>query len=78
MNIKPIGSNQTELQFDSYNKAVLFSYETPVACILDGAAYKTEKHWSKTTSKHINSWLKYYDQVEVKPQSFFNSLVGGV
>lgn len=83
MKLQPIGSNQTVLRFE--DKAVLFSYETPVACIMYNdelswsaphKAYKTEKQWSRTTSKHINSWLKYYDDVEVKPQSFFDELLG--
>ncbi len=80
MKIKPIGANQTEFQYEypGYEKTMLFSYETPVACILDGTAFKTDKYWSKTTTKHINQWLKQYDHVEVRPQDFFNGLVGGV
>lgn len=84
MKLEVIGSNQTVLRFD--DKAIFFSYETPVACILYNdavswnaphKAYKTEKQWSRTTSKHINNWLRYYDEVEVKPQEFFNSLMKG-
>jgi hypothetical protein len=77
MKLQPIGSNQTVLHFDG--KAVLFSYTTPVACImyvdLPNKAYKTDKQWSRTTSKHINSWLKYYDWIDIKPQSFFDNLI---
>ena len=78
MKLQPIGSNQTVMRFDSYDKAILFSYETPVAAIIDGKAFKTDRQWSRTTSKHINSWLKYYDWVDIKPQEFFNALVGGI
>jgi hypothetical protein len=83
MKLQPIGSNQTVLRFE--DKAVLFSYETPVAVIMYNdetewtathKAYKTDKQWSRTTSKHINSWLKYYDWVDIKPQSFFDNLIG--
>ena len=74
MKLEPIGSNQTVLRFE--DKAILFSYETPVAAIMDGKAYKTDKQWSRTTSKHINSWLKYYDWVDLKPQQFFDELTG--
>ena len=51
---------------------ILFSYQTPVACIHGGEAYKTDKSWSKTTSKHVNQWLKEYDEVNLKPQSYFD------
>lgn len=73
MNIKPIGSNQTELHIDGAH--ILFSYETPVAAWIDGAYFKTDKKWSRTTSKHINSWTHLATE---KPQSFFDNLVGGV
>jgi hypothetical protein len=83
MKLQPIGANQTVLRFD--DKAILFSYETPVACIMYNEeiswsaphqAYRTDKQWSKTTTKHINQWLKYYDEVNLKPQSFFDNLTG--
>lgn len=83
MNIKPLGSNQTELRLTD-GTTVLFSYETPVACAtfqgddMNFAYYKTDMKWSKTTSKHINKWLAGVDEVIVKPQSFFDELVKGV
>lgn len=57
MNIKPIGSDQTELHLQDY--VILFSYETPVAYLHRGSGkyYRTSKKWSRTTSKHINQWL---------------------
>lgn len=57
MKLNPIGSNMTEVEFG--NKTVLFSYKTPVAYHEAGIGYaKTSKHWSVTTSRHINKWLK--------------------
>lgn len=75
MNIKPLGSNKTELHLDGMT--VLFSYQTPVACWINGEYFMTEKKWSRTTSKHINSWVDT-NWVSQKPQSFFDDLVGGV
>jgi len=74
MKLKPIGSNKTELTI-SPRIQVLFSYETPVAAWIDGQYYKTDVKWSKTTSKHINSWAHL---PVTKPQEFFNELVKGV
>tara|TARA_Y100000361_G_C11084426_1_gene302909 strand:- start:496 stop:723 length:228 start_codon:yes stop_codon:yes gene_type:complete len=60
MRIKPIASNQTELHMED-GTVVLFSYETPVAAYLPECGYvKTSKHWSKTTSRHINKWCDCY------------------
>lgn len=62
MKVKPIGSNQTEVHKDN-GTVILFSYETPVAAYNlrpheDGgfAGIRTDKKWSRTTSKHINQW----------------------
>ena len=74
MQLKPLGSNKTELTI-SPRIQVLFSYETPVAAWIDGQFFKTDIKWSKTTSKHINSWAHL--PIE-KPQEFFNGLVKGV
>jgi hypothetical protein len=57
MKLNPIKSNMTEIELGEYT--VLFSYKTPVAYHLAGVGYaKTRKHWSVTTSRHINQWLK--------------------
>ena len=77
MNLKQVGSNQTELKMNDY--IVLVSYQTPVA-IQDrktGAFYQTEKKWSKTTSRHIGQWLRSYGDpgAQYKPQSFFDAIV---
>ena len=73
MQLKPIASNMTQLDLNN-GYQVLFSYQTPVACLSDNGYYRTSKKWSVTTSRHINKWL---DGVLAKeqPQEFFDSLV---
>jgi hypothetical protein len=57
MKIKSLGRNVHELHLQ--NAIILFSYETPVAGWFESTGYwKTTEHYSKTTSKHINMWLK--------------------
>lgn len=73
MNIKNIGSNQTELTIGE--TTVLFSYQTPVAAKLaSGGFIRTNKSWSRTTSKHINQWLDGANAKLVE-QSVLDSLV---
>lgn len=72
MKIKPIASNMTELSIS--NATILFSYETPVACEIDGTYYRTDYKWSQTTTRHINKWLDGVN-AEAKPQEFFHALV---
>lgn len=72
MKIKPIGSNMTELHTDNYT--ILFSYETPVACLDTGIFFKTDRKYSPTTTRHINKWLGGAPSLD-KPQSFFDELV---
>jgi len=64
MKMKKIGSNQTELQISvsdvyPYERIlILFSYETPVAALVPGRGWlRTDRTFSKTTTKHINRWL---------------------
>lgn len=58
--LKQIGPNQTELHLGS-DVSVFFSYETPVAAFVSGKGYIcSEQKYSKTTSKHVNEWLKRY------------------
>lgn len=54
---------------------VMFSYSVPVAANIGGKFYRTAKHWSQTTSKHINQWLAGAKAQE-KPQEFFDTLLG--
>lgn len=57
LKLNPIAPNMTELTIG--DKTILFSYKTPVAFHELGVGYaKTSKHWSATTSRHINKWLK--------------------
>ena len=73
MQVRPIGSNQTELIKED-GTVVLFSYETPVAAYLPDLGYvKTSKKWSQTTSRHVNKWADTY--VESLPQNVLYGLV---
>lgn len=56
MKLKSIKSNMAELHLES-GVIVLFSYETPVAYFTHGNYYITTKHWSATTTRHINQWV---------------------
>ena len=70
MNLKPIKANMTEVSFGKYR--ILFSYETPVAYeIVSGdqsGVYRTDKFWSRTTTRHINQWLngRFASNIEQK------------
>jgi len=57
MKLNPIRQNMNEVEIK--DKIILFSYKTPVAYYKARVGYaKTNKFWSKTTSKHINEWLR--------------------
>ena len=75
MKLRQIASNMTQLDLNN-GYQVLFSYQTPVACLSDNGYYRTSTKWSLTTSRHINKWL---DGVLAKeqPQQFFDELVAG-
>ena len=81
MKLNPIASNMTELELPS-GVTVLFSYKTPVACHVAGEGFsKTDKFWSRTTSKHIGQFIARNGgsgAVSVKPQSYFDTIAGGV
>ena len=66
------GSNETQIRFKNGN-VFFFSYETPVAARIDSRYYKTSKHHSSTTTRHINRFL-HGDTVNAveKPQYFFD------
>ena len=72
MQLRPIASNMTQLVLPN-GYQVLFSNQTPVACLSDNGYYRTATKWSTTTTRHINKWL---DGVLAKeqPQSFFDEL----
>lgn len=72
LSLNILGSNKTELTANGVK--VLFSYNTPVACWINGQYYKTGKKWSVTTSKHINSWVDV-TWCDTKEQTFFDGLI---
>ena len=73
MKIQQVGPNQTAVI--TKDQTVFFSYNTPVAAMVNGNYYRTEKKWSTTTGRHINNWLNG-QQAEIKSQAFFDGLSG--
>lgn len=91
MNLRPIGSNMTELTIknshcrDCANEdgdiKMLFSYSTPVAYSTvkeDGIRlfFRTSQFYSVTTSRHINKWLNGQDAEKVE-QYVIDDVVDG-
>ena len=77
MKVINLGANKTQLNLNDGTE-VFVSYETPVAVKLPNYEYlRTATYYSKTTSKHINQWLKGVNAKEVN-QEFISNLVGGV
>lgn len=76
MKLKQLGSNQTLIQFSNGNE-VFFSYETPVAGYdaSRGIYERTSEYHSRTTSRHINNYLKWVKGVEM-PQDHFDKFFG--
>lgn len=55
MKLKPVGSNQTEVELQN-GVTILYSYQTPVAAFVPGkGALCTNKKWSSATSRHIRA-----------------------
>ena len=54
--IKQLANNMTRLRTNGLE--ILFSYETPVAGYDEYGAFKTDKWFSSTTTKHINKYFK--------------------
>ena len=71
MRIKKVGANQTEVHMT--DSVVFFSYETPVAAQINGQYFVTDRKFSRTTTKHIYSWLESVN-AQVMTQEFFNAL----
>jgi hypothetical protein len=85
MKLKQISANCHELSLP-YG-SILFSYETPVAVSIERpcekfgdlyGCYKTNVKFSKTTTKHINSWTqteRAFDQqmIEVLAQRILSA-----
>jgi hypothetical protein len=79
MNLRVIKANMTELEL--YGTKILFSYNTPVARIDRGElAYKTEKKWSATTTRHINQWLaqNMFHTLSTREQEYFDNWLENV
>jgi len=56
MKLHRLSATETELHRD--NDVIFFSYDTPVAFFQSGKGYfRTDTPFSKTTSRHINTWL---------------------
>ena len=75
MILRQLGSNQTELSLNNGN-SIFFSYETPVAGYSDDIGFfKTATYYSKTTSRHINQYLRDVDDVKEVPDQYIVDLV---
>ena len=75
MILRQLGSNQTELSLNNGN-SIFFSYETPVAGFdSEDGFFKTETYYSKTTSRHINQYLRDVDDVKEVPDQYIVDLV---
>ena len=80
MKLRQVANNVTMLE--TKDRDILISYETPVA-VYDKHQQRffvTDKKWSATTTKHINSWLSSHDvpkrlQGIDRPQSYFDELL---
>ena len=76
MELNNFASNQTQIRLND-GTVILFSYKTPVAAYVPGTGYvRTNYKWSRTTSKHINAWLRNVGIVGSVDQSFLDNLVG--
>lgn len=84
MKLKAIASNLSELRFvagidlpmKSTDISVAFSYQTPVAGFDEFGAFKTDKKFSPTTSKHIKKYLgDAFDDARVVPQKMIEAMV---
>jgi hypothetical protein len=73
MKLRQVGSNMTELNINGVS--VLFSYETPVAGRDSDGSFRTDKHYSPTTTKHINKYLGGKDRGRTVSQDYINGLV---
>lgn len=73
MRLHSLAANANVLYFG--DKAILFSYETPVAAFVPGRGYlRTSTKWSQTTSRHIKKWLVDRSSTEV-PQEEIENLI---
>ena len=68
MYLNNISKNVSEIK--NRKGTILFSYNTPVAVITsEGYVLKTDRKYSKTTSKHITQWLGSLKAEEVTQEN---------
>ena len=73
MKLTSIAANRTVLSYPNGSE-VFFSYSTPVAGFSPELGYvKTSDYYSRTTTRHINQYLKDIPADEV-PQVIINKL----
>lgn len=71
MKLTPIAANQIEVELSS-GVTVFFSYKTPAH--VPGKGYlRTDQHYSRTTTRHINQWIG--GDSTVVTQSYIEALV---
>ena len=74
MKLTPIAANQTEVSINDGTQ-IFFSYRTPVAAYLPSKGYvRTERFWSKTSSRHIIKWLQGVNNVSEGSQTVLDNL----
>lgn len=76
MKLHHIGSNVTTIEVG--DATILFSYDTPVAAHIVGRGFlRTSEHYSATTSRHINKWLRKEGsgEAEIVSPDFLSSLL---
>ena len=71
--MKKIGSNTSEVVVKG--TSILFSYSTPVAGWDENGAFRTDKKFSASTSKHINKYLGGKEVGRVVEQEWIEGLV---
>ena len=72
MKLRQVKSNVTELTIG--DTTIMFSYQTPVAGYDDQGAFRTDQHYSVTTTRQINQYLGKGVGRTVS-QEYINSLV---
>jgi hypothetical protein len=76
MKLIPLASNVNLIRLNNGTQ-VLFSYRTPVAAHVPGEGFfRTNHNWSRTTSKHINKWLRGAIGVASVDQSVIDNIAG--
>ena len=73
MKLRQVKSNVTELTIGE--TTIMFSYQTPVAGYDDQGAFRTDQHYSVTTSRQLNQYLGGKEVGRIVPQDYINSLV---